>query len=451
MKKNRKKRRKQSKRPGRTKNQTKSAPSKNPQKKSSELEFVSPFYMKDFRCICEKCENTCCFGWALYVDRDSYGSLIAAMGPDRLEEAQKIYTKRADPGEQGERYALVTLEKDGYCSQFRDGLCRLHGEFGEHVLSDTCSMFPRKVTRIGNRVEVSSTVACPEAARGILLLPNAMELVDFDRSRLPRQRGELVNLSGLEPWEARYDDLRSGVLELLGVKGVPWSLRAIFVALLADRLTGKFGPGIKEDWVDQVWQEVANEATLASYAEEISQLEIGVEHGLQIAHTLFQLRLQQWVRPKFRALLEKCYKNIDSSPELPLNLEQVSGIYESRRQKLVQRYEERLDLYFSNFSTNFWFTKKYTDSPGLMTHVRLMLTTTLLIKFLMICHPGIDELLETEPSEDGFILLDSLVVEVVHLLARDFDHAIKYHEHSETVLNNLNIHSLANMIHLARF
>ena len=33
--------------------------------------YTIPDYYKDFRCIADKCEDTCCAGWQIVIDKES--------------------------------------------------------------------------------------------------------------------------------------------------------------------------------------------------------------------------------------------------------------------------------------------------------------------------------------------------------------------------------------------
>ena len=36
------------------------------------MKIVTPNYYKDFKCIADKCSDTCCAGWDVDVDEQSY-------------------------------------------------------------------------------------------------------------------------------------------------------------------------------------------------------------------------------------------------------------------------------------------------------------------------------------------------------------------------------------------
>lgn len=119
----------------------------------------------EFRCTGPACEDTCCAGWIIEVDKPTH----------------KKYQKKHDLVDAalpcGESYAMLCDKPLGTCLQNRDGLCGIQQRYGEEYLSDTCYFYPRSLRRMGAQVMVSASISCPEIAR-MVLYENAM----FSRS-----------------------------------------------------------------------------------------------------------------------------------------------------------------------------------------------------------------------------------------------------------------------------
>ena len=122
--------------------------------------ITKPSYFDTFRCIADRCPDSCCKEWDVQVDPEFaayYRSLPGALG-DRLRSVLK--------DEDGEVYMII---EDGRCPMWRqDGLCRLQAELGEEALCKTCREFPRLTHDYGDFVELGLELSCPEAARIIL-------------------------------------------------------------------------------------------------------------------------------------------------------------------------------------------------------------------------------------------------------------------------------------------
>lgn len=131
-----------------------------------------PFYYKQFRCIADKCPDTCCAGWEIVVDGKSaekYRRVPGAIG-DKLRQAM---TEDADGD-------IIFRSENGRCPfLLESGLCEIYSGLGEEALCATCTRFPRHVTFLGSRTETGISLSCPEAAR-IIMSGAPSELITED-------------------------------------------------------------------------------------------------------------------------------------------------------------------------------------------------------------------------------------------------------------------------------
>lgn len=135
------------------------------------MKIYKPAYFDSFRCIADKCPDSCCKGWEVEVDDHSaafYRSLEGPLG-DRLRSVLKD-----DPD-----WGTVMTIENGRCPMWRtDGLCRIHAELGHDALCKTCRDFPRLCHDYGTFREFGLELSCPEAARLIMSAPDAPMLVE---------------------------------------------------------------------------------------------------------------------------------------------------------------------------------------------------------------------------------------------------------------------------------
>ena len=121
-----------------------------------------PDYYKDFKCIADKCEDTCCAGWEVDVDDDSYEYYKTVTGPfgDRIKSVMVPPTE--------EEEACFTLN-NGRCPFLNDSnLCDLYTELGEDKLCDTCTNYPRFIEEYGSLREIGIALSCKTAGELIL-------------------------------------------------------------------------------------------------------------------------------------------------------------------------------------------------------------------------------------------------------------------------------------------
>ncbi|MDZ3952365.1 flagellin lysine-N-methylase [Bacillus thuringiensis] len=125
-------------------------------------------YLRNFSCIGEKCEDTCCKGWKVGVDKEHY-NLYKNMEETPLENLFKTAFEINQEAKNEENFAYIRMEANGECPFLtKEKLCIIHKEHGEEALCSTCRYFPRSTRRINNEYYQTGDLACPEMARLIL-------------------------------------------------------------------------------------------------------------------------------------------------------------------------------------------------------------------------------------------------------------------------------------------
>ena len=128
-----------------------------------------PDYYYKFKCIADKCTDTCCTHWDVVVDDDTaefYGEVKGELG-EKLRNSMTV-------DEDGD---TVFACKNDRCPFLRvNGLCDIQAELGEAALSYTCRQYPRFFDEFGALQEYGLSFSCPEAAR---IITNHKEKVEF--------------------------------------------------------------------------------------------------------------------------------------------------------------------------------------------------------------------------------------------------------------------------------
>ena len=123
------------------------------------MERITPDYYDKFTCIADKCPITCCQEWKIAVDADTNRRWKKIMPPEDVAEQKKnlsAYTTHKD----GTR--VIGLDENQQCPFLSDDkLCRLVCTYGDKVLSQTCTVFPREVHKFDNHEEATLVPCCP--------------------------------------------------------------------------------------------------------------------------------------------------------------------------------------------------------------------------------------------------------------------------------------------------
>ena len=130
-------------------------------------------YYDSFTCIADKCSFTCCQEWKIAVDDDTYIKWKHLSLTKQNNNYLDQYVKQKD----GTR--VITLNKQKQCPFLNEQkLCNLVLNFGDEVLSETCTIFPRQIHEFADRKEYSLVSCCPE----VVDLMNQQDKICFTKN-----------------------------------------------------------------------------------------------------------------------------------------------------------------------------------------------------------------------------------------------------------------------------
>ena len=143
-----------------------------------------PEYFVDFKCIADKCRDSCCIGWEIDIDERThakYDALNTALGAEIREKTVHGY---------------FPLLKNGRCAFLDDaGLCRIISTLGDGYLCDICREHPRYYGVGDGIIDGGLGLGCEEAARMILALKEEPKLIDIDRDIPYSDEDEFADVS----------------------------------------------------------------------------------------------------------------------------------------------------------------------------------------------------------------------------------------------------------------
>lgn len=154
---------------------------------NKEKEILKISIYDKFKCIADRCRFTCCEGWDISIDTDTYKKL--------KKENDKCgyilnHIKTKNCGDAIE----YCINKETYesCPFLDDrGLCQIVKSNGEEYLSLTCHMFPRIENVFGDRKELSLSCACPEVVE---LISNITGNLNMNLETYTNLKSDLLEL-----------------------------------------------------------------------------------------------------------------------------------------------------------------------------------------------------------------------------------------------------------------
>ena len=150
-----------------------------------------PDYYYDFKCIGGDCTDSCCIGWELDIDEESYEAYKKVEGSfgDRLRESM------VDGSDEEDECNTFRL-KGGRCPFLNDkNLCDIYINLGEKSLCKVCTEYPRFTVEYENTREKSMALSCEVVGR---LLFSREDEIKFIQKEIPDESmaQEVINEGG---------------------------------------------------------------------------------------------------------------------------------------------------------------------------------------------------------------------------------------------------------------
>jgi lysine-N-methylase len=200
---------------------------------------LQPSYYETFRCVGSVCEDTCCSGWRVPVDKKTFQKYQSCshttLGP-KLQTLVHI-----NPAPEGDNsYAEIKLDQ-GLCPFLAEGLCEIQTALGEEALCKNCATYPRVMAIVEGVLERSLDLSCPEAARLALTDPQPTRFVEPNDLPDDARLGSLGTVDTTNPKHldkpfGHIHQVRSLMISLLQNRRYPLSQRLLVLGRLCQKL-----------------------------------------------------------------------------------------------------------------------------------------------------------------------------------------------------------------------
>ena len=249
--------------------------------------ILEPRHFAGFHCIGADCEDTCCDGWAVPVDKAAYQKFRDCPDPEWRASFEKLVSIRpANPTDQD--YARIRLDSTT-CPFLSEGLCSIHKNLGEDYLPSICARFPRVWNLVDQVLEVSLDLGCPEAARVALLDPEPVRFQEKPadgRDYRSASDGFVDTSRASHPGKPyrHFTPVRAFVVRLLQSRLIPLWKRLLILGFFCDKLQ-QMASGEEELQIpemirayDEAYKTGSFDATLDQFSSQSSlRLETVVE------------------------------------------------------------------------------------------------------------------------------------------------------------------------------
>lgn len=397
-----------------------------------------PEYLNQFKCIGPECEDTCCVGWSVDIDKATYQKYRNVKDPELRPKLDKVI-KRNRSNQSDSNYAKIKLTPEKRCPLLQDDqLCEVHGKLGEESLSTTCATYPRISNVFNGELEKSATMSCPEAARLALL---NREKMAFSYIEEPSDTRKVLasSISKREP--VNPNDIKSYM----------WDLRIFTIQVLQNRnyklyeriiILGMFYQKVQEKVEDRRVQETLQLIETynryiqeGAFSEYLSSIPTEVSIQMEFLKSLIDIRYRQGVNSeRYIECLKEFLEGLDyqtgkTNDEL---LDTYNDAYENHFKKFIAVNEYILENYLVNYVFKNLFP--IGDGKGIYDNFVGMVLHYALIRIHLIGMARYHRMLTTDHA-----------IKLIQSFAKVVEHNKSY---MNTIINNLKKNNYTSMAYL---
>lgn len=386
---------------------------------------LRPDYFDDFKCIAERCPESCCMGWKISVDKLSFRKYREIKGSFGKYLNHHIVRDRKGGDT---NYARMLLDEHKRCSLLdENNLCRIYINLGEKYLCNVCTRYPRIINRYGERYEISATISCPEIAR---LVVTHEQPITFNMTEEEVPPAHLPYTKYSEEYGQQLWDIRSLCIDIAQYRSIPTWKRLVFIKQAMVKL---------ENALENHTYSAQDLEILTSYVanERSAQImdEMNVDRQIKrkfITDLITYRKTLGGFNSNFNNRIDNCIelfkKNNYSSEEIE-QLEAEFEIYMSQRDYILENYI--VCYIFSRILSALW-------SHDLQKEVNM-----LIIHYISIKHILFVEWLHSNKQ-----LKQQDYIDIVYSFSRGMEHSKVYLQKIEGMLKGLDVNKVITLVTL---
>ena len=230
-----------------------------------------PDYYQDFECIADKCEDTCCAGWQIVIDKKTLKKYTKIKGDFRKRMFKSVDWFQG----------TFKQDKDKRCAFLNEkNLCDLYLSQGEEGFCKTCREYPRHTEEFEGVREITLSISCPEVAR---ILMNRMEPVSF----LSYEREGEEEFEDFDPFfYSILEDARKEMIAILQNRDLTITDRILLILGMAHDMQGRMNRQEMFACSDVISKYTTNRAL--DFVKKYQQKTENKKEEMTFAHPMFQ-------------------------------------------------------------------------------------------------------------------------------------------------------------------
>lgn len=404
--------------------------------------LLVPQYMEQFSCIGSKCEDSCCIGWRVNVDEDTYKKYQKLRDLELKPLFKKKVTReRSNPTTSS--YAKIKMDKEGRCSFLsEENLCKVQLNLGEDYLCNTCTFYPRSINSINGVIEKSATISCPEVARLALLNPNGIE---FDEIEEPVSNHELIgknlrthDLKGKNTQQKYFWELRIFSIQVIQDRSYTLAERLVILGMFYQKIQNQIDQGDVHgipDTISQFTKGMSNQGM----KEHIDKIPTQLALQMKLCKELVEYRVSQSITSqRYIECLKEMLEGIQYTEEA--SIEEVTEHYKKAYEQFYEPFMKEHEYILENYLVNYVFKNLFPlGQKTLFNDYVMLIIHYSMIKLHLIGMAGFHK---------G--LTNDLVIKLMQSFAKTVEHNTVYLKKIFTLLKENDLTTMAYMAILVK-
>lgn len=381
-------------------------------------QLLVPQYMQQFSCIGSECEDSCCIGWKVTVDEDTYKKYKKSRDLElKPLFKNKVTRQRSNPSSSS--YAKIQMEDGRRCSFLsEENLCRVQLKLGEEYLSNTCTVYPRAINSINGVIEKSATTSCPEVARLALLNPNGIDFVEIEEPANTRGSiAENLKTDGLKidnTPQKYFWDLRIFSIQVIQDRSYTLAERLIILGMFYQKVQKQ----IDQDDVHGIPNVIANFTNWMSnqgMKESLDKIPTHLAVQMELCKELVDYRASKAITSqRYLDCLTEMLKGIQYTKEA--SVEEITEHYKKAYEEFYEPFMTEHEYILENYLVNYIFKNLFPFGHKTIFDDYVMLVIHYsMIKLHLIGMAGFHKELTTD-----------LVIKLIQSFAKSVEHNVFY-------------------------
>ncbi|HJP19417.1 MAG: lysine-N-methylase [Gammaproteobacteria bacterium] len=400
-----------------------------------------PQYMKEFKCTGSECEDVCCRSWKVIIDKKTYNKYKKISKAEIKEKLDKNI-KRLESGSNDTKYAKIKNDSTtGFCPFLSTNrLCILQQRFGEEYLCDTCAVYPRAINKVGDVLEESGEMSCPEVAKRALLNPEGIKFeekeIEFKRAKILNKVLELQYPDSKQKLKKYFWQIRKFTFELVQRRSLRLADRLIILGIFYEKIQ-KIMEGKRIDKIPDTiagFQDMLKNETLK---KSLAQLPNNIALQMVLLKQLIDKRIANGISSQRYA---DCYAeflkgvNFDKAS----NVVEIAAKYKLAYRRYFEPFIKDNEYIMENYIVNYIFKHvtpyANTDYENIFSDYTMLVVSYSAVKMQLIgmagFHKGINE---------------NLVIKLIQSFGKTMEHNDNYRKDALNILQKNGCTTMAHM------